>query len=118
MHDNETCNEVSPVYHTKDEPWLLPGSALKADERTPADSSEVEGVAYNEAYPMQDFFVVTKVYSNKFHYFFLEEVLKILALNVGMAYVVDQANIMYANLDHCGLLPLFEIGRASCRERV
>ena len=27
---------------------------------------EVEGVAYNEAYPTQDFFVVTKVYSNKF----------------------------------------------------
>ena len=27
---------------------------------------EVEGVAYNEAYPTQDFFVVTKVYSNEF----------------------------------------------------
>ena len=68
---------------------------------------EVEGVAYNEAYPTQDFFVVTKVYSNEFDYFVLEEVLKILALNVVMAYVVDQANIMYANLDHGGLLPLF-----------
>ena len=42
-----------------------------------------------------------------FHCFVLEEVLKILALNVGMAYVVDQANVMYANLDHGGLLPLF-----------
>ena len=40
---------------------------------------------------MQDFFVITKVYSNEFHSFVLEEVLKILALNVGMAYVVDQA---------------------------
>ena len=39
MHDDETCNEVSLVYGTKDEPWLLPGSALKADERTPTDSS-------------------------------------------------------------------------------
>ena len=39
MHDDEMCMEVSPVYLTKDEPWLLPGSALKADERTPADSS-------------------------------------------------------------------------------
>ena len=68
---------------------------------------EVEGVAYNEAYPMQDFFVVLKVYSNEFDCFILEEVLKILALNVGMAYVVDQANVMYANLDHGGLLPLF-----------
>ena len=68
---------------------------------------EVEGIAYNEAYPTQDFFVVLKVYSNKFHCFVLEEVLKILALNVGMAYVVDQANVMYANLDHGGLLPLF-----------
>ena len=48
-----------------------------------------------------------KVYSNEFHCFVLEEVLKILALNVGMAYVVDQANVMYANLDHDGLLPLF-----------
>ena len=66
MHDDETCMEVSPVYRTKDEPWLLPGSALKADERTPADSSGVEGVAYNEAYLTQDFFVVTKVYSNEF----------------------------------------------------
>ena len=45
---------------------------------------------------MQDFFVVTKVYSNEFDCFVLEEVLKILALNVGMAYVVDQANVMYA----------------------
>ena len=56
---------------------------------------------------MQDFFVVLKVYSNEFHCFILEEVLKILALNVGMAYVVDQANVMYANLDHSGLLPRF-----------
>ena len=56
---------------------------------------------------MQDFFVVLKVYSHKFHCFVLEEVHKILALNVGMAYVVDQANVMYANLDHGGLLPLF-----------
>ena len=63
---------------------------------------EVEGVAYNE-----DFFVVLKVYNNEFHYFVLEEVLKILALNVSMAYVVHQANVMYANLDHGGLLPLF-----------
>ena len=39
MHDGEMCVEVSPVYRTKDEPWLLPGSALKADERVPADSS-------------------------------------------------------------------------------
>ena len=39
MHNDETCNEVSPVYRTKDEPWLLPGTSLKADERTPADSS-------------------------------------------------------------------------------
>ncbi len=36
------------------------------------------------AYPMQDFFVVTKVYSNEFDQVALEEVLKILALNVGM----------------------------------
>ena len=56
---------------------------------------------------MQDFFVVLKVYSNEFKCFVLEEVLKILALNVGMAYVVDQANVMYAKLDHGGLLPLF-----------
>ena len=56
---------------------------------------------------MQDFFVVLKVYSIEFDCFVLEEVLKILALNVGMAYMVDQANIMYANLDHGGLLPLF-----------
>ena len=68
---------------------------------------EVEGVAYNEAYPTQDFFVVTKVYSNEFHCYVLEEVLKILALNIGMAYVVDQEIVMYANLDHGGLLPLF-----------
>ena len=68
---------------------------------------EVKGVAYNEAYPMQDFFVVLKVYSIEFDCFVLEEVLKILALNVGMAYVVDQANVMYANLDHGGLIPLF-----------
>ena len=83
--------EVSPVYHTKDEPWLLPGSALKADERAPADFLEVEGVAYNEAYPTQDFFVVRKVYSNEFDLVALEEVLKIQAFNIGMAYVVDQA---------------------------
>ena len=55
----------------------------------------------------QDIPVVLKAYSNEFHSFVLEEVLKILALNVGMAYVVDQANVMYANLDHGGLLPLF-----------
>ena len=52
---------------------------------------EVEGVSYNEAYLTQDFFVVTKVYSNEFDSAVLEEILKILALNVGMAYVVDQA---------------------------
>ena len=52
---------------------------------------EVKGVAYNEAYPTQDFFVVTKVYRNEFDLVALEEVLKILALNIGMAYVVDQA---------------------------
>ena len=63
-------------------------------------------MAYNETYPMQDIPVVHKSYSNEFHSFVLEEVLKILTLNVGMAYVVDQANIMYANLDHGGLLPL------------
>ena len=68
---------------------------------------EVEGVAYNETYPTQDIPVILKVYSNEFDCFVLEEVLKILALNVGMAYVVDQANVMYANLDHGGLLPLF-----------
>ena len=68
---------------------------------------EVKGVAYNETYPTQDIPVVLKVYSNKFHCFVLEEVLKILALNVGMGYVVDQANVMYTNLDHGRLLPLF-----------
>ena len=94
MHDDETCNEVSPVYGMKDEPWLLPRSALKADERAATDSSGGRRVAYNEAYPTQDFFVVLKVYSNEFHCFVLEEVLKILALNVGMAYVVDQANVL------------------------
>ena len=52
---------------------------------------EVEGVAYNEAYLTQDFLVVPKVYSNEFDSAALEEVLKFLALNVGMAYVVDQA---------------------------
>ena len=67
---------------------------------------EIEGLAYNKTYPTQDIPVVLKVYSNEFHSFVLEEVLKILALNVGMAYVVDQANVMYANLDHDGLLPL------------
>ena len=67
---------------------------------------EFEGLAYNEAYPTQDSLVICKAYSNKFHSFVLEEVLKILALNVGMAYVVEQANVMYANLDHGGLLPL------------
>ena len=66
MHDDETCMEVSPVYCMKDEPWLLPGSALKADEGDQPILLEVEGVAYNEAYPTQDFFVVTKVYSNEF----------------------------------------------------
>ena len=40
---------------------------------------------------MQDFFVVTKVYSNEFDCFVLEEVLKILSFNIGMAYVVDEA---------------------------
>ena len=68
---------------------------------------EIEGLAYNKTYPTQDIPVVLKVYSNKFHCFVLKEVLKILALNVGMEYVVDQANVMYANLDHGGLLPLF-----------
>ena len=68
---------------------------------------EVEGVAYNEAYLTQDFLVVPKVYSNKFDSVALKELLRILALNVGMAYVVDQANVMYAKLDHVGLLPLF-----------
>ena len=68
---------------------------------------EIEGLAYNETYPTQDIPVILKAYSNEFHSFVLEEVLKILALNVGMAYVVDQANVMYANLDHGGLLPLF-----------
>ena len=52
---------------------------------------EVEGVAYNEAYPTQDFLVVPKVYNNEFDSAALEELLKFLALNVGMAYVVDQA---------------------------
>ena len=52
---------------------------------------EVEGVAYNEAYPIQHSSVVRKVYSNEFDSAALEEVLKFLALNVGMAYVVDQA---------------------------
>ena len=37
---------------------------------------EVEGVAYNEAYPTQDFFIVLKVYSNEFDYFVLDEVPK------------------------------------------
>ena len=68
---------------------------------------EIKGLAYNETYPTQDIPVVLKAYSNEFHSFVLEEVLKILALNIGMAYVVDQANVMYANLDHGGLLPLF-----------
>ena len=67
---------------------------------------EIEGLAYNKAYPTQDIPVVPKVYSNEFHSFVLEEVLKLLALNVGMAYVVDQAHVMYANLDHGRLLPL------------
>ena len=56
---------------------------------------------------MQDIPVVLKAYNNEFHSFVIEEVPKILELNVGMAYVVDQANVMYANLDHSGLLPLF-----------
>ena len=68
---------------------------------------EIEGLAYNKAYPTQDIPDVPKVYSNESHSFVLEEVLKILSLNVGLAYVVDQANTMYANLDHDGLLPLF-----------
>ena len=107
MHDDETCNEVSLVYGTKDEPWLLPGSALKADRGHQPILLEVEGVAYNEAYPTQDFFVVLKVYSNEFDCFVLKEVLKILALNIDMTFVVDQANLMYANLDRSRLLPLF-----------
>ena len=68
---------------------------------------EIEGLAYNETYPTQDIHVVLKAYSNEFHSFVLEEVLKILAIIVDMAYVVDQANVMYANLDHGGILPLF-----------
>ena len=40
---------------------------------------------------MQDLPVVPKVYSNEFDSAVLEEILKILALNIGMAYVVDQA---------------------------
>ena len=35
---------------------------------------EVKGVAYNEAYPTQDFFIVRKVYSNEFHLFVLEKI--------------------------------------------
>ena len=67
MHDDETCTEVSLVYRTKDEPWLLPGSALKADKGGhQACLLEIEGLAYNEAYPTQDFLVVPKVYSNEF----------------------------------------------------
>ena len=50
---------------------------------------EVEGVTYNEAYPTKDFLVVPKVYSNEFGSVALEEVLKFLALNIIMAYVVD-----------------------------
>ena len=67
---------------------------------------EIEGLAYNEAYPTQDTLVVPKVYINELQSFVLEEVLKILALNSGMAYVVDQAHVMYANLDYRGLLLL------------
>ena len=67
---------------------------------------EIEGLTYNEAYLTQDIPVIPKVYSNEFHSFVLEEVLKILTLNIGMAYVVDQAHVMYANLDHGGLLLL------------
>ena len=67
---------------------------------------EIEGLAYNETYPTQDIPIVLKAYSNEFHTFVLEEVLKILALDVGMEYVVDQAHIMYTNLDHSGLLLL------------
>ena len=52
MHDDERCMKVSPVYRMKDEPWLLPGSTLKVDHgRAPPILLEVEGVAYNEAYP-------------------------------------------------------------------
>ena len=86
---------------------LLPWLALKAERRTPGLPSRDRRLAYNEAYPTQDIPIVPKVYSKEFHSFVLEEVLKILALNVGMAYVVVQANIMYTNLDHGGLLPLF-----------
>ena len=76
----------------KDGPWLLPGSAVKADHgRAPALSSGGRRGCQNEAYPIQDIHVVPKVYSNEFDSAVLEEILKILALNVGMAYVVDQA---------------------------
>ena len=67
---------------------------------------EVKGLAYNEAYLTQDFFVIRKVYINEFDFAAPEEVLKILTLNVSMAYVVDQAQVMHANLDHGGLLLL------------
>ena len=67
---------------------------------------EIEGLAYNKAYPTQDYHVVCKVYSNEFHSFVLEEELKFLAPNVGMAYVVDQLHVMYTSLDHDGLLLL------------
>ena len=67
MHNDETCMEVSPVYRTKDEPCLLPGSALKADHgRAATILLEVKGVAYNKAYSTQDCSVIPKVYSKKF----------------------------------------------------
>ena len=92
MHDDETCIEVSAVYHTKDEPWLLPGSALKADHgRALALSSGGRRGCLQRGLPDQDILVVPKVYSNEFDSAALEELLKFLALNIGMSYVVDQA---------------------------
>ena len=106
MHD-ETRGEVSSVYRTKDQSWLLPGLALKVERRTPGLPSGGRRAGLQRDLSDAGHPVVLKAYSNEFHSFVLEEVLKILALNVGMAYVVDQANVMYANLDHGGLLPLF-----------
>ena len=68
---------------------------------------EVEGVAYNKAYPIQDIPIIPKVYSNKFDYAAHEEALKFLAVNICMAYVVDQAQVVHANLDHGGIHLLF-----------
>ena len=62
MHDDETCMEVSLVYHMKDEPWLLPGSTLRLTTGGQQPILlEVEGVSYNKAYPTQDSFVIHKV---------------------------------------------------------